>query len=137
CNGSDLGGSLRTPAAYCGVVGLRPGPGTVADETRVNAFSPLSVEGPLGRTVADCALLLSAMLDNIPGSGHEPFAARPDEAERLTDLPEVDPGSLKVAFSEDLGFAPVSEQDRGLFRQRRGAFGGLFAEVQDRDPELG
>src|SRR5690606_27640322 len=77
CNGSDLGGSLRTPAAYCGVVGLRPGPGTVADETRVNAFSPLSVEGPLGRTVADCALLLSAMLDNNPGSGHEPFAARP------------------------------------------------------------
>lgn len=137
CNGSDLGGSLRTPAAYCGVVGLRPTPGTVPDETRVNAFSPLSVEGPMGRTVADCALLLSAMLRGNPGEPREPFAGRPEDAALLTDLPEVDPGTLKVAFSEDLGFAPVSEEVRGLFRNRRRAIGGLFAEAQDRDPELG
>ncbi len=137
CNGSDLGGSLRTPAGYCGVVGLRPTPGTVPDETRVNAFSPLSVEGPMGRTAADVGLLLSAMLTGNSGEPLEPFAGRPEQADLLTALPEVDPGGLKVAFSEDLGFAPVSEQVRALFRNRRQAIGGLFAEAQDRDPELG
>ncbi|SMF16527.1 Asp-tRNAAsn/Glu-tRNAGln amidotransferase A subunit [Tistlia consotensis] len=137
CNGSDLGGSLRTPAGYCGVVGLRPTPGTVPDETRVNAFSPLSVEGPMGRTVADCALLLSAMLKGNTGEALDPYAGRPADASLLGALPEVDPGRLKVAFTEDLGFAPVSQQVRGLFRQRRQAIGGLFAEAQDRDPELG
>lgn len=137
CNGSDLGGSLRTPASYCGVVGLRPTYGTVADETRANAFSPLSVEGPMGRTVADCALLLAGLLHANPAVEQDPFVATPERPADLTALPEVDPGRLKVAFSEDLGFAPVSQHVRGLFRQRRQAIGGLFAETQDRDPSFG
>lgn len=60
-DGSDLGGSLRTPAAFCGVVGLRPTPGLVPSWPTVNPFDHLAVSGPMGRSVADVALLLQAI----------------------------------------------------------------------------
>ncbi|SVB45198.1 uncharacterized protein METZ01_LOCUS198052, partial [marine metagenome] len=58
--GNDLGGSLRTPAAFNGVVGMRPGPGVVARGKRLQAFDSLWVEGPMGRCVEDVALMLDA-----------------------------------------------------------------------------
>ena len=58
--GNDLGGSLRIPAAFNGVVGLRPGPGVVARGKRLQPFDSLWVEGPMGRSVADVALMLDA-----------------------------------------------------------------------------
>src|SRR5215203_6351373 len=60
-DGSDMGGSLRNPASFCGVVGLRPSPGRVPTWPRTLGWEPLSVAGPMGRTVADTALLLSAI----------------------------------------------------------------------------
>ncbi len=60
-DGSDMGGSLRNPASFCGVVGLRPSPGRVPIWPAVNAWSTLSVDGPMARSVADVALFLSAI----------------------------------------------------------------------------
>jgi Asp-tRNA(Asn)/Glu-tRNA(Gln) amidotransferase A subunit family amidase len=132
-NGSDLGGSLRTPAAFCGVVGLRPTPGTVADETRSLAYSPLSVEGPLARSVPDLALLFAALIGSDP---RDPLS-RPQSRDQLTTLPEIDLGEVRAAYSEDLGFAPISAAVRRLFRQRRARLGDFFASCEPRDPDLG
>ena len=60
-DGSDMGGSLRNPASFCNVVGLRPSPGRVPVWPASDGWSPLSVNGPMGRTVADVAMLLTAM----------------------------------------------------------------------------
>ena len=60
-DGSDLGGSLRNPASFCNVVGLRPSPGRVPDWPVTDVADVLGVEGPMGRTVADVALLLSVL----------------------------------------------------------------------------
>jgi amidase len=65
-DGSDLGGSLRTPASFCGVVGLRPTPGLVPIHPTSKPFDTLSVAGPMARDVEDCALLLSAIAGESP-----------------------------------------------------------------------
>ena len=64
--GSDLGGSLRTPAGFCGVVGYWPSPGLVAAPEKTVAWGPLSVDGPMARNVADLGLLLSAIAGRDP-----------------------------------------------------------------------
>lgn len=133
CNGSDLGGSLRTPAAYCGIVGLRPTAGVVPKEASLTAYGPLSVEGPMARSVSDLALLLSVQAGEDP---RDPLS-RPVNQEEFRSLQPADLSSLRVAFSEDLGFAPMDKEVLELFRQRTDAFRHLFAESFERDPKMG
>jgi Asp-tRNA(Asn)/Glu-tRNA(Gln) amidotransferase A subunit family amidase len=132
-SGSDFGGSLRTPAGFCGVAGYRPTPGTVPNELRPVGQSPLSVQGPMGRSLADAALLLSAMVaDDL----RDPLARPPDPA--LSRAPDtVDLSTLRVALSEDLGCAPVDDGIRAVFRQRTARLGPIFASCETRDPDLG
>jgi Asp-tRNA(Asn)/Glu-tRNA(Gln) amidotransferase A subunit family amidase len=130
--GSDLGGSLRTPAAYCGVVGFRSTPGLIGDPTKRFAWWPLSVEGPMARSVEDLALLLSVMAAERAGDALSQPGGRPD----FLDLPEVDLSRLRVAVSADLGFAPLDDSIRKVFEDRAGTFCGLFAGVERRDPPL-
>jgi Asp-tRNA(Asn)/Glu-tRNA(Gln) amidotransferase A subunit family amidase len=131
--GSDFGGSLRTPAGFCGVAGYRPTPGTVPGETRPVGLSPLPVQGPMGRSLADAALLLSAMVGHDP---RDPFS-RPVDPALLTAPGTADLSGLRVAVSEDLGCAPVDDAVRGLFRERVGKLAPIFAACETRDPELG
>ncbi|MBT3910787.1 MAG: hypothetical protein HOA30_00955 [Rhodospirillaceae bacterium] len=131
--GSDYGGSLRTPASFCGVVGFRPSPGTVPSESRVVGLNPFSVLGPMGRNVGDAALLLAAMThDDVD----DPFGGAIDP-DLIEPLEAADPSTLRVAVSEDLGCAPVDNNIRRLFGERVNLFRHIFNETQDRDPELG
>ncbi len=131
--GSDYGGSLRTPAGFCGVSGFRPSPGVVPGPERSTALSPFSVNGPMGRTVADLHLLLKAQIDL---DKHDPFSS--DDVLRIPEvLPPVDLGSVRVAISADLGCSPMDTNIRRVFDERVRTFRSAFADAQDRDPDLG
>jgi amidase len=131
--GSDYGGSLRTPAAFCGIAGFRPSPGVVPGPDRVVGLNPFSVNGPMGRTVEDLHLLLKAQIDL---DKRDPFSS--DDALRIPDrLSPVDLGSLRVAISPDLDCAPVDRQISQIFLDRVGRFQDLFAVVERAAPDFG
>jgi amidase len=103
--GSDMGGSLRNPASFCGVVGLRPAPGRVPKGPGAEAFGTLSVNGPMARNVGDVGLLLDAMA----GPDHRDPKAQPGNSGFRTqaEAPRV---PRRVAFSPDFGITPVDPE---------------------------
>ncbi len=130
--GSDHGGSLRIPASFCGVVGHRSSAGTVPNEKRALAQSFYSVQGPMARSVADAALLLSVIARRPTG---DPMAFPLDPAQ-FARLDEIDLGRLRVAVSADLGGLLVSQEIRQTFRDRVARFGSLFRECVWHDIDL-
>ncbi|MDQ2187187.1 amidase [Alcaligenaceae bacterium A4P071] len=105
-DGSDMGGSLRNPASFCNVVGLRPSPGRVPQWPTVNPFNALTVVGPMGRTVGDVALLLATMAGHDP---RDPFSIEQDPARFLGAL-ERDVRGSKVAFASTWGGLPMDAE---------------------------
>jgi Asp-tRNA(Asn)/Glu-tRNA(Gln) amidotransferase A subunit family amidase len=130
--GSDFAGSLRTPASFNGITGIRPSAGTVANERRAFGFSPFNVEGPMGREARDARLLLGAM------ASYDSFDPLSFARDPLWDGPArpVDLARLKVAVSEDLGFAPVDDGVRSDFRAKLERFGRFFRTLDDACPDL-
>ncbi|TKT81450.1 amidase family protein [Aquamicrobium sp. LC103] len=130
--GSDLGGSLRNPASFCGIVGMRPSPGRVARDPGVLADDILAVEGPMARTVEDVALLLDAM------SGEEvtdPISL-PREQRSYLEAART-PGRLrKVAFSPDLGITPVDPEVAETCRRAAYRFAEIGVTVEDAHPDF-
>ena len=132
-SGSDLGGSLRTPASFNSVVGLRPAPGRVARAPTRLPFGGLPVEGPMGRTPEDVALMLDAMVGQHP---RDPISLpRPDgsflEAVRQRRKP------AKVAFSPDLGILPVDRRVARVCRAAAERFSEHGIAVEEACPDFG
>jgi amidase len=130
-DGSDMGGSLRNPASFCHVVGLRPSPGRVPVVGGQMAWQTLSVLGPMARNVEDVALLLSAM-------------AGPDPACPISiDTPghlfrenlERDFSGVKVAWSPDFGELPVDPAVRRVTDSGRDVVESIGCELVETTPD--
>ncbi|MEV7383168.1 amidase [Streptomyces lydicus] len=106
-DGSDMGGSLRNPASFCNVVGLRPTPGRVPPQPGGDLWDTLAVPGPMGRTVADTALLLSAMAGPDPRC---PIGLETPGAAFRVPLDRKLRG-LRVAWTPDLGGLAPADPD--------------------------
>ena len=132
-DGSDMGGSLRNPAAFCNVVGLRPSPGRVPTYPAQMGWSALSVQGPLGRTVADVALGLSVLAGPDPRS---PISLPDKGSEFSAPLPDHLRG-LRVAWAPDLGGRiPVDREVLDVLEPQIAVFERLGATVVRDCPDL-
>ena len=136
-SGSDMGGSLRNPAGFCGIVGFRPSPGLAANEKRGLGWSPLGVLGPMARTVADLALMLSAMVSD---DARDPLAytvhgRKTRQGGDYFPPPAIDLAGLRVALTADLGFAPTERHIATVFSEKTTLFRGLFARAEDTTPD--
>ena len=135
-DGSDLGGSLRNPASFCNVVGLRPSPGRVPDWPFSDVADVLGVAGPMARTVADVALLLMVLSGPDPRVPLALDAAPPvAEPDRIEGLLERDLRGVRVAWSADLGL-PVEPAVLETLAPSRQLLADLGCEVIDAAPDL-
>jgi amidase len=131
-DGSDMGGSLRNPASFCNVVGLRPSVGRVPSWPIRAAFFTLVTAGPMARTVADAALMLSVLAAPHPSS---PFAAAGD-AERFAGSLERDFAGVRVAWSPSLAGLPVDAAVRLATAAVPNVLAGVGCDVRAADPDL-
>jgi amidase len=131
-HGSDMGGSLRNPASFCGVVGMRPSPGRVATEPGNKIDRLLSVEGPMGRTVEDVALLFDAMLGEDPA---DPVSL-PRSGESYLQAARSGWKPRRVAWSADLGITPVDPEVGAICRKAALKLQDAGVIVEEAHPDL-
>lgn len=132
-DGSDMGGSLRYPAAFCNVVGLRPSLGRVPSHPAAAAWAALGVQGPMARTVEDVALLLSVLAGPDPRS---PISL--EEPGSVFSAPlERDVSGLRLAWSPDLGGAvTVDPAVTGQLERQVKVFEDLGCVVEEASPDF-
>jgi len=131
--GTDGGGSIRIPAAFCGVVGHKPSHGLVPVRPGFRGWPSLSVDGPLTRTVRDAALALSVMAGPSPYDDRSVPYPLGDLLAAVTG--PLDWSTLRVAVSEDLGWAPVEPSVRAAFRAAVDALADAGARVVEAAPD--
>ncbi len=131
-DGTDLGGSLRNPASFCNVVGLRPSAGRVPGWPSVSGWFPLAVAGPMARTVRDAALMLSAV------AGPDPRApiSLAEPGSMFSRPLERDFKGARIAWSADLGGLPLEPEVARVMQAQRETFSDLGCIVTDATPDL-
>ncbi len=131
--GTDVGGSLRTPASFCGIVGLRPSPGIAIDARGRDGFDMLDVQGPMARTVEDCALFLDAMAG---WDAAMPVSFPPPEGGYLAAC-RADCGPVRIAYSPDLGgLAPVESEMAAILSKALTKMQAPDVDVTEETPDL-
>ncbi|WP_406316923.1 amidase [Streptosporangium sp. NBC_01639] len=131
-DGSDMGGSLRNPASFCNVVGLRPTPGRVPAPSPTAAWFTLGVPGPMARTVADLALLMSV----IAGFDAASPLSITESGTVFTGPLELDLTGLRIAWSPDLGGLPVDAETARVTAGAPAVLTGLGARVEQVELDL-
>jgi amidase len=131
-DGSDTGGSLRNPANFCNVVGFRVSPGRVPVWPSLLGWWPISVQGPMARTVQDTALMLSTMAGPDPRS---PIAIQ-EPGSRFAQPLERDFQGVRIAWSRDLGGVPVDPRITAVLEAQRQVFSGLGCRVEEATPDF-
>jgi len=132
-HGSDFGGSLRSPANYCGIVGLRPSPGIAGGSSAHLGFTSGGVDGPMARDVLDCALFLDAM------AGYDPIwpISFPAPSTSYLDSARQDAGPVRIAYTPDLnGFAAVTSEIDSVLRSALESLRLPDVTVTDHCPDL-
>jgi amidase len=131
-HGTDMGGSLRNPASFCGVVGMRPSIGRVAHSPAFKIDRNLTVHGPMARNVEDLALLLDAMSGEHPADPLSlpllPASFR--SAARSGSTPK------RIAYSPDLGITPVDPEVAAITRKAAMRFAEAGVIVEEAHPDL-
>jgi amidase len=131
-HGTDMGGSLRNPASFCGVVGMRPSIGRVAHTPASKIDRNLGVHGPMARNVEDLALLLDAMSGEHPA---DPLSL-PSLPASFRSAARSGKGPKRIAYSPDLGITPVDPEVAAITRKAASRFAEAGAIVEEAHPDL-
>lgn len=129
--GSDMGGSLRNPASFCGVVGLRPSIGRVARTPTGKVAATLGLAGPMARNVEDVALMLDAMSGQHPD---DPLSL--PKLDSFVSAARSGKRPKRVAYSSDLGITPVDPQIAAITRAAAVRFEEAGAIVEETEPDF-
>jgi len=133
--GTDLGGSLRGPAALCGVVGFRTTPGLIPRHPEVLAWDSYSVEGPMARTVGDAALMLSVMAG--PVDERSPMNYAVDTKPFLAAVKQPSVKGWRIAWTPDLGgLVTVDPEIAAACEESSRVFRTLGARVERASPDM-
>jgi amidase len=131
-HGTDMGGSLRNPASFCGVVGMRPSIGRVARSPAFKIDRNLTVHGPMARNVEDLALLLDAMSGEHPA---DPLSL-PSLPSSFRSAACAGKSPKRIAYSPDLGITPVDPEVAAITRKAASQFAEAGAIVEQAHPDL-
>jgi len=123
-HGSDMAGSLRTPAAFCGVSSLRPSPGTIRSDSDVLPFQVLGAEGPMARNIKDLALFADVMRNEGKDEMQQAFES----------VPAIKLKNAAVAVSENLGVTSVSDEIAQHFHEFVSKLQPYTGKLEERHP---